>query len=391
MHASSAGHTPFWASKEGRQKGLMRRFTRLRPVAKGLVVECNGTNTRGKVFGKDAHERALSVLRGAQQLDLKQWTARLGGTLIVDDEEHRTIVQEAWKQGNLSFGFSAGGCLFGYYLGVSGALMDAGIINASTTKLGGASAGSLIAACVGSGMSMEQVTEQTLRLMEDCRRNGTRGRLGPVLEQFLDRNLPEDAHERCNGRIYIAVTKALPYVRPVLINSFETRSDLIRAMMTSSHVPWWLDGRPWTEFRGELHLDGGLTNFIPTVPDTVGVRVCCFPSKQLSPVYRIGISPDSFGDWPFSLRQMVAWAFEPADEATTQYLIEKGKHDAEHWLKSMGLEVQLGMEQQKSAKGGEVANARRAASDSDSPQIQKEDHLQGKEQLYEKASLTNAK
>lgn len=373
----------------------MRRLTRLRPAAHSVVVECNGSKSRGKVFGIDAHERALSVLRGAQQLDLKQWTARLGGTLIIDDEEHRTLVQEAWKQGNLSFGFSAGGCLFGYYLGVSGALMDAGIINPSTTKLGGASAGSLIAACVGSGMSLEQVTEQTLRLMEDCRRNGTRGRLGPVLEEFLDRNLPEDAHERCNGRIYIAVTKALPYVRPVLVNSYETRADLIRAMMTSSHVPWWLDGRPWTEFRGELHLDGGLTNFIPTVPDTVGVRVCCFPSKQLSPVYRIGISPDSFGDWPFTLRQMVAWAFEPADEATTQYLIDKGKQDAELWLKSMGLEAQLGRSRQQSKDGGEVAAARRIASNTESPGIQDERHWQGKEELHRKAEqetvLSNTK
>lgn len=42
------------------------------------------------------------------------------------------------------------------------------------------------------------------------------------------------------------------------------------------------------DFRGERHCDGGLTNFIPLPPGTVGIRVCCFPSKQLSPVYRWG-------------------------------------------------------------------------------------------------------
>jgi hypothetical protein len=44
-------------------------------------------------------------------------------------------------------------------------------------------------------------------------------------------------------------------------------------------------------FRGERHCDGGLTNFIPIPPSTVGVRVCCFPSKQLSPVYRWAWGP----------------------------------------------------------------------------------------------------
>ena len=79
------------------------------------------------------------------------------------------------------------------------------------------------------------------------------------------------------------------------------------------------------EFRGERHCDGGLTNFIPLPPATLGVRVCCFPSQQLSPVYRIGISPDSFEPWGYSLRQTVQWAFEPAEETIIAALIDKGK------------------------------------------------------------------
>ena len=79
------------------------------------------------------------------------------------------------------------------------------------------------------------------------------------------------------------------------------------------------------EFRGERHCDGGLTNFIPLPPATLGVRVCCFPSQQLSPVYRIGISPDSFEPWGYSLRQTVQWAFEPAEETIIAALIDKGE------------------------------------------------------------------
>lgn len=51
-------------------------------------------------------------------------------------------------------------------------------------------------------------------------------------------------------------------------------------------LPHLLHVSPHADFRGERHCDGGLTNFIPLPPGTVGIRVCCFPSQQLSPVYR---------------------------------------------------------------------------------------------------------
>ncbi len=67
-------------------------------------------------------------------------------------------------------------------------------------------------------------------------------------------------------------------------------------------------------FRGKRCYDGGLTNFIPLPPTQHGVRVCCFPSKQISTVYDIGISPDNYEDWPHTLQEMLSWAFEPASD-----------------------------------------------------------------------------
>ena len=232
-------------------------------------------------------------------------------SLDLSDEEIelRYRVVEAVQRKDISFGFSAGGCLFPYYIGVAGGLQNAGIMR-SETKLGGASAGSLIAACVKSGMASEELTELTLRLMHDCRRNGTRGRLGPVLRKFLEKNLPEDAHERCTETTFVAVTQAMPFVTPRLVSRFHSRQDLVEALMTSCHIPYWMDGTPMTRFRDELHLDGGLTNFIPLPPGTAcGIRICCFPSRLLSngKLYEIGISPDSFDSWPYTLRQMLKW------------------------------------------------------------------------------------
>mmetsp|Transcript_6088 Transcript_6088/g.17432 ORF Transcript_6088/g.17432 Transcript_6088/m.17432 type:complete len:512 (+) Transcript_6088:157-1692(+) len=251
-----------------------------------------------------------------------------------EDGKHPAIT--AFENGELSFGFSAGGLLFSYYIGVVFALHDLGIITRET-KIGGASAGSLIAACYHSGLSQELITSACFELAKDCRTNGTRGRLGLVVREFLEKLLPEDIHERCKNRAFVAITRVWPRPTPELISDFHSRDDLIQALLTSCHVPWWLDSRPWTTFRGSASYDGGLTNFIPIPPSEHGVQVCCFPSKQITRVYDIQISPDSFTDWEHGMTQMVAWAFEPADEQMLEQFVEKGRADAKAWADACGL------------------------------------------------------
>ena len=56
------------------------------------------------------------------------------------------------------------------------------------------------------------------------------------------------------------------------------------------------------------------------------VTSCVLP--EVSSIYEIAISPDSFEDWPIPLNQMVSWAFEPADEETLRFYIAKGRADA---------------------------------------------------------------
>jgi len=148
-----------------------------------LVVQCSKNKNFKNIFSKETHERTISILRNSQQLQF-DWSKYLrksnvvDGGVIANDELHKDAVQKAANErGKLSFGFSAGGCLFPYYIGTTAALIDAGLLT-EETKLGGASAGSLIAACVKSGMPLDEITEQCLRLMHDCRVSGTRGRLG---------------------------------------------------------------------------------------------------------------------------------------------------------------------------------------------------------------------
>jgi hypothetical protein len=63
-------------------------------------------------------------------------------------------------------------------------------------------------------------------------------RLGPLLREFLQQYLPPDAHELCSGNTHVAVTRLLPYWQTQMISQFNSRDDLISALLTSCHIPW---------------------------------------------------------------------------------------------------------------------------------------------------------
>jgi hypothetical protein len=65
--------------------------------------------------------------------------------------------------------------------------------------------------------------------------------------------------------------------------------------------------------------------------------VCCFPSKQLSTVYDIAISPDTHEDWPHNITQMVAWAFRPGERPILLDFVTKGRADARAWAVDTGV------------------------------------------------------
>lgn len=256
---------------------------------------------------------------------------------------------QAHKSGQLSFGFSAGGLLFPYFLGVISELEELGIVTEST-HLAGASAGSLIVACHRSGLDRNTILNACLELAKDCREFGTRTRLRAVLEGTLTALLPEDVHERCEGRTHVAVTRVSPVFSGELLSSFHSREDLIEALLTSCHIPWYFNGSLVNRFRGEYCFDGGVTNFIPAPPVGTPAKVTCFPAKQLQSTFgKVAISPDAFEDWPYTVREMLSMALEPADDVTLNALMEKGKRDALTWAKEHGILAAHGSQAEASA------------------------------------------
>nr|XP_043621072.1 patatin-like phospholipase domain-containing protein 4 [Erigeron canadensis] len=248
------------------------------------------------------------------------WEQRLKD---VEAERERVVVTSP------GFSFSAAGLLFPYHLGVAKCLIEKGYIK-DTTPLAGSSAGAIVCAVVASGASMEEALEATKVLAEDCRSRGTAFRLGAVLREVLEQFLPEDAHIRSNGRVRVAVTQILWRPRGLLVDQFDSREDLINAVITSSFIPGYLAPRPAILFRNRLCVDGGLTLFMPPTSAAKTIRVCAFPASRLG-LEDIGISPDCNPENRASPRELFNWALEPAADSVLDNLFELGYMDAAVW------------------------------------------------------------
>ncbi|KAL5204078.1 hypothetical protein ABZP36_008949 [Zizania latifolia] len=241
------------------------------------------------------------------------------------------------------FSFSAAGLLFPYHLGVAQCLIDRGYIT-ERTPLAGSSAGAIICAVIASGNTMQDALQVTKVLAENCRSKGTAFRLGAVLKDVLDEFLPDDLHIRCNGRIRVAITQLSWRPRGLLVDQFDSKEDVISAVITSSFIPGYLAPRPATFFRNRLCIDGGLTLFMPPTSASETVRICAFPASRLG-LQGIGINPDCNPENRDSPRQLFNWALEPADDEVLDKLYELGYLDAAVWVEQSSAELLVKNEQ----------------------------------------------
>ncbi|KAK9678275.1 hypothetical protein RND81_11G200400 [Saponaria officinalis] len=270
-------------------------------------------------LGDDDEERIAAVIEDLSEPAVL-WEQRVKD---VEAERRRKAVTTP------GFSFSAAGLLFPYHLGVAQFLLENGFIK-ETTPLAGSSAGAIVCAVIASGKSMQDALEATKVLADDCRLRGTAFRLGAVLRDVLDKVLPDDIHIRCSGRVRVAVTQIVWRPRGLLVDQFDSREDLINALITSSFIPGYLAPRPVTMFRNKVCIDGGLTLFMPPTSASKTVRVCAFPASTMR-LRGVGISPDCNPDNKLSNRQLLNFALEPADDSMLDKLFEFGYSDAAVW------------------------------------------------------------
>ncbi|GLT96919.1 hypothetical protein SLE2022_145100 [Rubroshorea leprosula] len=274
----------------------------------------------GRSNGRYDEERIGVVMEDEIEPDVVIWEQRVKD--IEAEKEKRVVTSPG-------FSFSAAGLLFPYHLGVAQYLIEKGYIK-ETTPLAGSSAGAIVCAVIASGATMQDALEVTKTLAEDCRLRGTAFRLGAVLRDVLQNFLPDDVHTRSNGRVRVAVTQILWKPRGLLVDQFDSKEDLINAVITSSFIPGYLAPRPATIYRNRLCIDGGLTLFMPPTSATKTVRVCAFPATRMG-LEGIGISPDCNPENIATPRELFNWALEPAEDHILDRFFELGYLDAAVW------------------------------------------------------------
>ncbi|XP_030623680.1 patatin-like phospholipase domain-containing protein 2 [Chanos chanos] len=163
--------------------------------------------------------------------------------------------------------FSGSGFLATYQLGAVQCLLDnAPWVLQSAPRVYGASAGSIVAAAVVCGSSMDSVKDELVEFAKFAKQHA----LGPLhpnvnvlkwLECTLRRFLSEDAHRLANGRLHISMTR-IPDGKNILVSEFQSKDDLIKALLCSCFVPVYCGVSP-PSYKGVHYIDGGLTNIQP--------------------------------------------------------------------------------------------------------------------------------
>jgi hypothetical protein len=157
---------------------------------------------------------------------------------------------------------AGGGRFFFWYLGVLKYMIA--YYDLSKCTLIGASAGGLACVLAASGVDLDRAVREAYRLSVDNdvfeRPAGLAGIWGRIVREWLDELLPDDAEERCAGRVKLVVTEALTF-RLRYIEDFTDRDDLINAAMATVHIPFFLDFNATCIFRGQRYIDGSLFDF----------------------------------------------------------------------------------------------------------------------------------
>jgi len=197
--------------------------------------------------------------------------------------------------------------------------------------LAGSSAGALTAMALAAGVPMAHALELSVQMAQGLR-PGLLGAFGmkDPLRDLLEELLPPDIHHRASGRVHVGVVWLDgPGYRWELVNDFSSRSDVMEALLTSCHVPFWFDGGNLsTRFRGRAAIDGGLSpNFMPAPPGSErAVRVTCIPNFPGA-----DIAPGVFTPAGFSVSQAVQFALTKQSADTMRALYAQGGSDAAEW------------------------------------------------------------
>jgi len=248
----------------------------------------------------------------------------------------------------LGFSFSASGLMMPFHHGVGVALRDAGVLTRST-PLGGSSGGAIAAAALACELPKEEVNEGIVAVAEDCRSYGSFRRMLIPAKKLCDQVLPEDSHHRMNGQVHVSVMEILPRLRPLVVNEWTSKDDVVESLIASSNIPFVLGPTPLAMFRNTSCIDGSFATPIGSfgcvdIPGARTIRVMAFepkrfgrlskmvhanPQDAIAPGLRVGDGCDTY-----TLRKLLRFAAgsPPPNEVEVERLFNMGYRCAELWL-----------------------------------------------------------
>ncbi|KAF7209918.1 patatin-like phospholipase domain-containing protein 2 [Nothobranchius furzeri] len=178
--------------------------------------------------------------------------------------------------------FSGSGFLSIYQLGVTLAFLKyTPWILQSAPHILGASAGSLVAATVACELNPILIRDEILLFAKQLK-SFTLGVFNPSvsisnwLRSVLRKHLPSNAHDLANGRLCVAVTR-MSDGKQLIISEFQSREDVEQALLCSCYLSGYC-GFLSPFFNGERCMDGGVSGFLPRMPESSNstLSVCPF-------------------------------------------------------------------------------------------------------------------
>uniref|UniRef100_A0A915AVT4 PNPLA domain-containing protein n=2 Tax=Parascaris univalens TaxID=6257 RepID=A0A915AVT4_PARUN len=244
-----------------------------------------------------------------------------------------------------SLSFSGCGFLCVYHAGVSAAIKEYAP-QLLSGAVSGASAGSIIAACLVCNICISRTTSLILNVVNQAR-SYTFGALNRdfdlmgIVRADLEMELPENAHILCSGRLRISLTR-LSDMENVIVSHFNSKAELIQAIICSCFIPVY-GGLRYPEFRGEIYIDGGATDNQPvtdeytiTVSPFSGANDICPSDADSASMLDLMFSGTSIRFTANNLYRLMVSLFPPSTEVCSR-MCKQGFVDALKFLINNGL------------------------------------------------------
>uniref|UniRef100_A0A3Q2PU12 triacylglycerol lipase n=1 Tax=Fundulus heteroclitus TaxID=8078 RepID=A0A3Q2PU12_FUNHE len=250
---------------------------------------------------------------------------------------------------NTEWSISFAGCGFMgiYYVGVISCILERfPRFVQDASKIYGASAGALMAAVVTLGIPLDKCCTDLMHMAKEARKH----KLGPLhpaynllqlVQESLLEKLPEDAHVRVSGKLCLSLTRVSDG-KNLLVSQFDSRDELIQALICSCFVPLYCGVVPPT-YRGVYYVDGAVSDNLPrcqlgrtiTVSPYAGESDLC-PRASTLTFHEVRFNNVSIHVNPENLYRVTSTFFPPEPEAMAE-ICQNGFLDALRFLQENDL------------------------------------------------------